>query len=231
MVQVCPLPIQSAYYCENSMGIIASRVQTGTLVAEQVMKKMSTQQSVVSYCASKLDTCSQPFLRSLYRYMPKLCANASVKCKSFAASFVPTDEMLSLIRPNSDETFRSLQRLRVNNELICTRSYNCNKATTTNNHCIKTVKNKYFIIINIVELIDNSTFSTRICLLCHELQFCQKVSLISEDSKSPKFSYVSTYRCESTKLSLVELSQFANLATYCVVGDMNYVFDIFNRHL
>ena len=227
-----PLPVQTGYYTENTMGLIARRVKTGTIVSQQVMNKFITYQSVVSACSNNLDSLSSDFRECLYFHLPKL-SSSPPNFKSFEQPYHPSGQELSLLKPyvGHDDTFKSLQRFRCNGtlpgQLICTKSYNESKATSTNNHCIKTVNQKYFLISKIVQ----STKSSKVFFFGHQLLKCEKVSLCPETKVSSKFSYVSTFSKISPTLSVILPSDFLELSTYANINDKNYVFNIFNRHM
>lgn len=213
-----PLPIQSAYFTENVMGLVSKRVKTGSNVSQQVIKKMVTYQSIVSSCSSNLEHCSQRFLNTLSSYLPKLFSILP-NCKMFASQFIPSDTESALL--SSSEQFKEYQRITLNSQSICTKRYNTTKATSTINHCIRTIKGRFYIVQRIVELTNGE-----ILLLVNELLNPKKVCLRS----NVQFSYVFTFLKIST-LSKLPLSEFSELVTYTTVNHINYIFILFNKHL
>ena len=113
------------------------------------MKKCLTYQSVVStYDNNTTGNFSQRFIKNLHSYLPKLCPT---ELKVTSCDYIPTQEELSFFGTvDESETFLSLQRVRAKGQTICTKHYNDHKATSTNNHCIKTEKSKFFVITKIL---------------------------------------------------------------------------------
>lgn len=224
-----PLPVQNAYFTESDLGGLSSKVQTGTNVPQQVMNKAIVFQSIHTQCCVNLAKRSKPFLTNLASYLPKLVQNVPVKTKSYESTFVPTQNELELLNAVPSDTFVSLQRIRVEGKLICTREYNKTLATSTTNHCIKTVKNKYFIVDKIVQV-----NGTAMYLLCFEFLQCKKLKLYPDEARqqSLEFFYINTYKKLSSTLTCLNASDIAefSLSTYVTVSNTNYLFDIFNRH-
>ena len=186
-----PLPIQAAYFTENTMGLISKRVKTGTNVTQQVMRKCLTYQSVVSTCNNKNINFSQLFLKNLNSYLPKL-SPIDFNVNSLALEYIPKADELALFGTVGDnETFSLLQRVCCKGQIICTIDYNQTKAKLTNNHCIKTEKNRYYVI----EKIMRANQSGRICLLGCEFLNCKKLLLYPKDpfATNIHFSHILTF--------------------------------------
>ena len=216
-----PLPVQSAYFTESTMGVIAKRVKTGTNIPQQVMLKMITFQSIISSCISKISSCSVPFLQSLYQYLPKICPIPK-KTKTHLQPFKP-NEQERLALNTTDEQLISQDRIRFNNFLICTREYNKNKAKTTINHCILSNKDKFYIVEKIAKNTNESS------LLCYEFLQVQQYPLKSPGSL--KFPHIFTFKKLSTALQKVEVKAVKELCTYAIINECNFIFKIFNKHI
>ena len=219
-----PLPVQTAYFTENTMGLIAKRVKTGTNVTQQVMKKFLTYQSIISSCRNNTSHMSEMFLKSLYNYMPKLCPN-NTPIKVFQEVYKPIGAENKLL---GQGTFQSQKRIRIKEKIVCTRNYNQTAAKSTNNHCIKTEIGKYYIVEKIIKNDRNETY-----LICNEFLNCQKLLLRTTERKLENlhFSYIKTFSKISTMTVKLKCSDFSELATYANVNGVNYLFDIFNKHL
>src|SRR5690606_29903717 len=96
-----PLTVQAAYSTENTMGIIARRVMSGTNVAQQTMKKITALQSITSTLAScKQENLSQPFINLISSLFPKLCSpKRLLNLKTFSSSYTPTQIEMDLLSP------------------------------------------------------------------------------------------------------------------------------------
>src|SRR5699024_8879375 len=78
---------------------------------------------------------------------------------TFQSAYSPSqDELLLLPTCSSTDSFLSLQRFKCGKSIICTEEYNREKAKTTLNHCIKTLKNKFFIVNKIIKTKSNDTY-------------------------------------------------------------------------
>lgn len=165
MVQLYgPLPVQSAYFTENTMRIISRRVKSGKNVSQQVCKKIVNHQATVSFCSSNVHNCSIDFLGQMAELFPKLVPNGSIDEVSISSE---------------------VDKIRVNGTIICTKKYNQSKAKTTCNHCIKTFKNKFFLVSRIIR--DGSQWK----LDCNELAKVKKYEIGNEPSSS--FNHVFTF--------------------------------------
>ena len=206
-----PLPIQTAYFTENTMGIIAKRVKTGTNVPQQVLKKIINYQTIVSFTTVNNTDCSIEFINQVDDLMPKL------------GLILHEDQSFSIVSKNIKEP----NRIRVSNQLICTKEYNDTRAVSTCNHCIRTTKGKFFIVKKIVQSDDTEIIYT---LLCNEFLNCRKLS-VYDDKDCTNFNYIYTYSKISNNMCSINLNEFAELATYTEIMNINYIFIIFNKHI
>ncbi|KAI2795351.1 hypothetical protein BLOT_016853 [Blomia tropicalis] len=221
-----PLPVQAAYFTENTMGLIAKRVKTGTNITQQVMKKMVTYQSVLSYSTNS-PNCSVHFMQEVERYLPMLSPiGRSIKPMAENCPNGLTECELNILP--KDEGYELIQRISFNNEVLCTKKYNQQKAISTINHCCKTVKGKFYIIEKIVVGINTKkTF-----LLCNELLNCVKLPLESGFTQShAHFSYIHTYSKTSQLTQNIPITDVSELCTYTTINNANYLFSIFNKHI
>lgn len=222
-----PLPVQSAYSTENTMGHLAKRVMTGTNVSHQVMKKVMTFQSITSTCLNNMDKYSYPFMELLDTYIPKLNMDKVINQKP--RPYELSEEEKGLFSSTSE--YNTIDRIMYNNQMICTVKYNETKAIQTLNHCIKTMNQKYYIVKNI--LIHSDTQDT--LLICSEFTNVNKVYVDPNVSiitpSTPKFSYINTYKRITPKLTKIKLSDFLQLCSYFTIDTTSYIIEIFNKHL
>ena len=197
-------------------------------VSQQVMKKVVTFQSIVSTCSQNLQSFSQPFIDQLSLYLPKYYSTEK-RVNTYSSDYNPSQDELDLMLPlETDETFFSLQRVMHRGQTICTEEYNNTKATTTNNHCIRSDRHKYYIVKKIIKCSKSGVIN----LICCELIRCTKLPLNRNVSiTNTNFMYIHTFSKISSKLTKLSLTEFYEHATYATIGNTNYVFNIFNKHL
>lgn len=182
-----PLPVQTAYFTENTMGLISRRVMTGTNVSQQVMKKCITYQSVVSSCTNSQHQYSKLFLERLHDYFPKISPLNNLKVRTGQTECTLTEQEALLLTPYTQDSFKSCERIQCKGTIVCTKSYNETTAKSTLNHCIKSEKSTFFVVSKILKA-DGKVF-----FLCHEFLNVKKLPLYSYVDKANSnltFSYM-----------------------------------------
>ena len=124
---------------------------------------------------------------------------------------MPTEEEKKLLTSNRKETFELLQRIFAGNILICTKKYNETNATSACNHCIKTIKEKFYLVDKIIRFWSNSD----IYFLVNEFLNCTKVPIQFDNTHPTHANFNYIFHVTPGFLFYADLSPKSHCFSYC----------------